>query len=114
MKCKRVFLKKLDLEEENTVAGTYKPYAKGNKVYRLGKIKRGRGIFTSVSKALGEPLAKFFLGILKTRQKNSYVMGKLDMTKRVTLPSGRTFLARYKRVSRSQLLVNVVLKRTYR
>ena len=41
-------------------------------------------------------------------------MGKLDMTKRVTLPNGRTFLARYKRLSRSQLLVNVVLKRTYR
>ena len=69
MKCKRVFLKKLDLEEENTVAGTYKPYAKGNKVYLTGKIKRGRGIFTSVSKALGEPLAKIFFGYFKNETK---------------------------------------------
>ena len=48
------------------------------------------------------------------RRKNSYVMGKLDMPKRVTLPNGRTFLARYKRVLRSQLPVNIALKGTYR
>ena len=48
------------------------------------------------------------------RRKTSYVMGKLDMPKRVTLPYGRTFLARYKRVLRSQLPVNIALKRTYR
>ena len=40
-------------------------------------------------------------------------MRKLDVPKRVTLPNGRTFIARYKRVSRSQLPANVILRRTY-
>ena len=48
------------------------------------------------------------------KRKNSYVMHKLDTPKRVTLPNVRTFLARYKYISRSQLLANMVLKRTYR
>ena len=48
------------------------------------------------------------------RRKNNYVMRKLDVPKRVTLPNGRTFIARYKRVSRSQLPANVILRRTYR
>ena len=41
-------------------------------------------------------------------------MHKLDTPKTVTLPNVRTFLARYKYISRSQLLANIVLKRTYR
>ena len=41
-------------------------------------------------------------------------MQKLDVPKRVTVPNGRTFIARYKRVSRSQLPANVILRRTYR
>ena len=41
-------------------------------------------------------------------------MRKLDTPKRITLPNSRTFLARYKRVSKSQLPANIVLKRTYR
>ena len=40
-------------------------------------------------------------------------MRRLDTPKRVTLSNGRTFLARYKRVARSQLPVNVVFARTY-
>ena len=40
-------------------------------------------------------------------------MRRLDTPKRVTLPNGRTFLARYKHFARSQLPVNVVLARTY-
>ena len=48
------------------------------------------------------------------RRKNNYVMRKLDVPKRVTLPNGRTFIARYKRVSMSQLPANVILRRTYR
>ena len=47
------------------------------------------------------------------RRKNNYVMRKLDVPKRVTLPNGRTFIARYKHVSRSQLPANVILRRTY-
>ena len=41
-------------------------------------------------------------------------MWKLDGTKWVTLPNGRTFIARYIHVSRSQLPANVILRRTYR
>ena len=48
------------------------------------------------------------------RRKNNYVMRKLHVPKRVTLQNGRTFNARYKRVSRSQLPANVVLRKTYR
>ena len=48
------------------------------------------------------------------RRKNNYVMRRLDTLKRVTLPNGRTFVARYKRVSRAYLPANVILKRGYR
>ena len=39
---------------------------------------------------------------------------KLATPKRVTLPNGRTFVARYKRIKRSELPPNRVMKRTYR
>ena len=48
------------------------------------------------------------------RRKNNYVIQKLDVPKRVTLSNGRTFIGRYKRVSRSQLPENVILRRIYR
>ena len=38
---------------------------------------------------------------------------KLNVPKRVTLPNGRTFVARYKRISRSKLRANIVMRRTY-
>ena len=41
-------------------------------------------------------------------------MRKLDVSKRVTLPNGRTFLARYKQMPRSELPGNIVMRRTYR
>ena len=37
---------------------------------------------------------------------------KLNVPKRVTLPNGRTFVARYKRIPRDQLPPNIVM-RTY-
>ena len=40
-------------------------------------------------------------------------MWKLDTPKRVTLPNGGTFLARYKRVKRSELPPNIIMNRTY-
>ena len=40
-------------------------------------------------------------------------MMKLNVPKRVTLPNGRTFVARYKRIPRDQLLPNIVMRRTY-
>ena len=48
------------------------------------------------------------------RRKRNYVMQKLATPKRVTLPSGRTFLARYKRDKRSDLPAHIVMRREYR
>ena len=41
-------------------------------------------------------------------------MIKLATPKRVTLPNGRTFVARYKRIKRSELPPNIVMRRTHR
>ena len=41
-------------------------------------------------------------------------MRRRDTPKRVTLPNGRTFFARYKRVSRGHLPANIRMNRTYR
>ena len=49
----------------------------------------------------------------KMRRKNNYVMRRLNTPKRVTLPNGRIFIERYKRVSRSQLPANVTIRRRY-
>ena len=40
-------------------------------------------------------------------------MVKLNVPKRVTLPNGRTFFAWYKRIKRSELPPNIVMRRTY-
>ena len=48
------------------------------------------------------------------RRKRNYAMEKLNVSKRVTLPNGRTFVARYKRISRDDLPLNIVMRRTYR
>ena len=40
-------------------------------------------------------------------------MVKLTVPKKVTLPNGRTFVARYKRIRRGELLPNIVMRRTY-
>ena len=40
-------------------------------------------------------------------------MVKLNVPKRVTLPNGRTFIARFKRIKRSELLPKIVMRRTY-
>ena len=37
------------------------------------------------------------------RQKDNYIMMKMNTSKRVTPPNGRTFVAQYKRVSRTCL-----------
>ena len=46
------------------------------------------------------------------RRKVNYAMAKLNVPKRVTLPNGRTFVTRYKRVRRGELSPNVVMRRT--
>ena len=48
------------------------------------------------------------------RRKSNYVMRKLDTPKRVTLPNGRVFYAKYKRKKRSELPPNIILRRNYR
>ena len=40
-------------------------------------------------------------------------MMKLNVPKRVTLPNGRTFVARYKRILRDHLPPNIIMRRTY-
>ena len=47
-------------------------------------------------------------------RKKNYAMIELAMRKRVTLPNGRTFVARYKRIKRSELPPNLVMRRTYK
>ena len=41
-------------------------------------------------------------------------MRRLNTPKKVTLPNGRTFYAKYARVPRSQLPDNVIMKRKYK
>ena len=48
------------------------------------------------------------------RRKKNNAMMKLATPKRVSLPNGRTFVARYKRIKGSELPPNIVMKRTYR
>ena len=48
------------------------------------------------------------------RRKNNYVMRRLDTPKKVTLPNGRTFYAKYQRAPRSHLPPKVIMKRRHR
>ena len=48
------------------------------------------------------------------RRKPNYAMMKLNVPKRVVLPNGGTFAARYKRILRAELPPNIVMRRTYR
>ena len=50
----------------------------------------------------------------RNETKKNYVMIKLNVPKRVTLPNGRTFVACYERIPRDQLPPNIVMRRTYR
>ena len=49
----------------------------------------------------------------RNETKKNYVMIKLNVPKRVTLPNGRTFVACYERIPRDQLPPNIVMRRTY-
>ena len=50
---------------------------------------------------------------MENETKKNYAMVKLNVPKRVTLPNGRTFVAQYKRIKRSELPPNIVMRRTY-
>ena len=45
-------------------------------------------------------------------KKKKYAMVKLATPKRVALPNGRTFIAQYKRIKRSELPPHIVMRRT--
>ena len=47
------------------------------------------------------------------RRKRKYAMVKLNVPKSVTLPNGRTFVARYKRIRRGELPPNIAIRITY-
>ena len=47
-------------------------------------------------------------------QRDRIVLVKRNTPKRVTLPNGRTFMARYKRVTRRNLPANIHLERPYK
>ena len=46
------------------------------------------------------------------RRKRNYAMTKLNVPKRVSLPNGRSFAVRYKRIPRGELPPNIVMRRT--
>ena len=47
------------------------------------------------------------------RCKKNYAMVKLQVPKRVTLPNGRNFVVRCKRIRRGELPTIIVMRRTY-
>ena len=57
-------------------------------------------------------LLGIMLGVENEKKKN-YAMVKLVTPKRVALPNGRTFIAQYKTIKRSELPPHIVMKRTY-
>ena len=51
---------------------------------------------------------------IKKARRDRIIMMKRDTPKRVTLPNGRTFIARYERVTRNHLPANIRLRQPYR
>ena len=91
--------------------GRGKSYMKNNKIYFDGGIERDSGLVLVLPKLLDPVASVLRIGCSNTRQKNNYVMRRLNTPKRVTLLDGRTFVARYKGVLRAYLPTNVILKR---
>ena len=78
------------------------------KLNRKYKIKiRGRGFGN------GFNFLYSFGKVSAMRSKKNYTMVKLQVPKRVTLPNGRTFVARNKRIRIGELPPNIVMRRTY-
>ena len=48
------------------------------------------------------------------KKKKNYVIRRLNTPKKVILPNGRTFYAKYQRLPRFQLSPNVIMKRKYK
>ena len=94
-----------------------KKYIKENLIENTKGNTRGkfmREMFLETYLGHQEVLVNF--GIIsrrKKRRKKNYAMVKLNVPKRVTLPNGRTFISQYKRIKRSKLPPNIVMRRTY-
>ena len=78
--------------------------------------RKKRKYKTQKSKGFGDPfkllysIGKQWRNNLRWDQKN-YAMIKLNVPKKVTLPNGRTFVVRYKRIPRDQLRPNIVMRK---
>ena len=89
----------------------FKPYTKGSLIY-FGSSKHWGFL-------LIKALASFVTQVLvcwlarKMKRKGNYVMVKRAKPKRINLPNGRLFFARYERIRRERLLPNVTIKRSY-
>ena len=69
------------------------------------KYKRkiwGRAVFGDAFRTLGSFGKLYYKALGEKWRKENYAMVKLNVPKRVTLPNGRTFIARYKRIKRSE------------
>ena len=86
-------------------------YARNDRIYLGSGFPIGALIWAATS-ILGPALFKKIFK--KMRRKDNYVMIKRATPKRVTLPKGRTFVARYERVPRSRLPPHMKIKRRYR
>ena len=74
------------------------------------KIQKGSGLLNGFK--LLYSIGKNWRNSMQWGEKKNYAMMKLNVPKRVTLPNGKTFVARYKRIPRDQLPPNIVMRRT--
>ena len=100
-----------------------KPFAQGRRFYLGGRRKQKGGFFMGPALGIGVSLVKKLFGGKRKRKKekkemvnrrNNIVLVKRDVPKRVVLPNGRTFMAKYRRVNRQYLPGGTTIARTYR
>ena len=103
--------------------GISRPYVNKRNRLMLGsgsskKTPTQRGGFFPLAAALtAAPAIVDILGkIIKKKMppRNRIIMIKRDRPKRVTLPNGRSFLARYRRATRDELPANIDFPRVYK
>ena len=97
-----------------TIIRKYKRKINRKHKRRYRRKIRGRGVFGDAFRTLGS-FGKLWYKSLgrKWDEKKNYAMVKLNVRKRLTFANGRTFIARYKRIKRSEIPPNIVMKRFY-
>ena len=90
----------------------YRKYSKHKlKTKNKPKLKiRGHGIFGSTLKNFA---AQWYRAVGRRWEEKKLRYDESWYPIRVTLPNGRTFLARYKRAKRSELPPNIIMRRTF-